>query len=335
VTVRAPLSASGPAASALRSPAARGWWLAALGGLAVVLILLVQRPGTPPLYDGVGFPDEPYRWVQAPAGEPATAPPTSAKAELTVQGDHTTAAMVASAEQGPQVAVFVNTDTLKAPAGAKKISVEAVPARAPAPITGGTPVSNIYSFSAKADADGPVGVVPGSPALINMRASKAVKGWVVLHRRVGNAWKQMPTFQVGTDVYAASLTAFGEYALFKLDSAADLKVAASKPKDIPEGYTVGTAPVSPGASPGASPGGGPSSPADPPLALDTDPGVSNNRLWFGLGLAALILGGGLLLARAAARRQAAAEGPAEGPDEGPEPDPGSDPGPGPGSGAAG
>jgi hypothetical protein len=219
--------------------------------------------------------------------------------------------------------MFVNPDTLQPLPGASGVDVVAQARPMPSTLPpGATPVSNLYRFSGTAKgSDGVVKIAPGKPALVNLRSSKAVEAWVVLHRWVDGAWQQVPTFQVGTDVYAAGIGEFGDYALFKLASGDDVTVEASRPKAVPEGYKVATAaPSGAAGSPGSGGDGGENgdgggengaggtSDAAPPGLIDTNQGVSNNRLWLGLGLAVLILGGGLLLARAAARRQAGSDG---------------------------
>lgn len=278
--------------------------LALLGGLAVLLVMLVQRPGTPPLYDGVGFPDEPYRWAVMPPGtedDGAVDPPTTAQGDLRVEGDRTSAAMISSKEQGPQVAVFVNQETLVVPPGVTGVRVSATPGEVPPGPEGTSPVSNLYTFTATPiEGSGEVVVTPGKPVLVNLRANRAIKAWVVLHRWTGTQWQQVPTFQVGTDVYAASLSELGQYALLRMDSGNAVTVQASEPRDVPEGYEIGTPVPASAADDTAAP---------PGLLVEPDSGVAGSRLWLGLGLAALVLGGGLLLARGAARRQTAETGP--------------------------
>ena len=73
-------------------------------GAVALLTAWLLAPAVTPIYDGPGFPDEPYRYVQAPAGAKATKPPTTAKASVTVNSQGLSGAAYSnSAEQGPQI----------------------------------------------------------------------------------------------------------------------------------------------------------------------------------------------------------------------------------------
>ena len=56
-------------------------WL--LASFVALLVAWLLAPAVVPIYDGVSFPDEPYRYVQSPDGKP-TKPPTTAKASVQV-----------------------------------------------------------------------------------------------------------------------------------------------------------------------------------------------------------------------------------------------------------
>src|SRR5437868_4317124 len=55
-------------------------WLA--GGAALVAAMSALGTGGPPVYDGIGQPDEPYRYVAPPPGYRHTPPATSAGAAV-------------------------------------------------------------------------------------------------------------------------------------------------------------------------------------------------------------------------------------------------------------
>ena len=85
---------------------------------ASVLVALgwFVTPQPVPVYDGVGAPDEPYRYVSAPAGVKSTPAPTSAAASTPVSaGASTNGLSLTSAETGPQVALFLPAAALGAP----------------------------------------------------------------------------------------------------------------------------------------------------------------------------------------------------------------------------
>lgn len=133
-------------------------------------------PAAVPLYDGVGFPDEPYRYVVPPTGYRTTPPPTRAFGSVPAAkvaagtaagsaatptpgagtgsgtgadtGAGTTGAHsastrdigVKSAEFGPQVELYVAKGALTGPAGARGYQISAIPV-APSPGAAGGQVS--------------------------------------------------------------------------------------------------------------------------------------------------------------------------------------------------
>lgn len=204
-------------AAALGRP---GRWL--LVALAALLGAWLFAPAVVPIYDGPGFPDEPYRYVQAPDGKP-TKPPTVAKANVSVNAQGlSSAAYSNSAEQGPQVVLYLPAGSLKAPAGATSIQVTETPLAPSPPLpTDGTIVTNVYRVAATTD-KGPVQIVGKtenqSPTL-QMRSPNSTQPGPVYERRTSTGWQRLPTLRVGQDIYQASAPGFGDYALVKLKDA--------------------------------------------------------------------------------------------------------------------
>ncbi|MDT5025407.1 MAG: hypothetical protein QOE61_1833 [Micromonosporaceae bacterium] len=169
--------------------------MVALGLLAVGLVMGARPPHSPPLYDGLGFPDEPYRWFEAPAGADQTPPCTPATTRVDVNADGiTTAAKGFSDEEGPQVAFAIADRALIVPASSHTATVQAIPVSNPAaPPPDGQLVSNVYRFTATADSDGPVTIIPGNRILVNLRANKATRDPVVFEIWSANRWQQIAT----------------------------------------------------------------------------------------------------------------------------------------------
>ena len=196
-------------------------WLVA--SFAALLVAWLLAPAVVPIYDGVSFPDEPYRYVQSPDGKP-TKPPTTAKATVQVNAQGLSAAAYSnSAEQGPQIVLYVPAGSLKAPAGATSIQVSETPLAPSAPLpTDGTIVSNVYRVAATAAA-GPVQIVGKSEnqlPTLQMRAPSAKQpGPVFEHRTSSGTWQRADTLRVGQDIYQASAPQFGDWALVQLTSA--------------------------------------------------------------------------------------------------------------------
>jgi hypothetical protein len=259
--------------------------MVALGLLAVGLVMGARPPHSPPLYDGLGFPDEPYRWFQAPAGANQTPPCTPATTRVALNADGTTReARGFSEEEGPQVAFAIAERALIVPASSHIATVHAVAVANPAaPPPDGQLVSNVYQFTATADSGGPVTIIPGNRILVNLRADKATRDPVVFETWSKNGWQQIATELVGTDVYAAELDALGQGALVRLERGAKITATlAASPADAVRDTRAGAKPPA------------------PPLAQPT--GFSGT-FWLPIGVTALLAAAGLLLARRRAARQ--------------------------------
>ncbi len=226
-----------PGHRAARAARRRGWLVLLVAVLALGASVAVRPPHAPPLYDGIGFPDEPYRWVQPPPGQPRTAAaPTPARATVSVtagaDGPVSAASRGFSSEQGPQVALAVNPGAFALPAGVRAVELTATPEAVPdVEPADGTVVSNLYRLTASADgtAGADVPLAPDGVVVVNLRAYAATRQAVVLCTWDGSAWHQVPTKQVGTEIYAAELTRIGPFALVRLDVGVAPTVAAPTP----------------------------------------------------------------------------------------------------------
>lgn len=189
-------------------------------GVALVAMVAawVLAPAAVPIYDGLSNPDEPYRWVQPPAGATSGKQPTVAKAVVAIRNGVSGAQFANSAEQAPQISVYVPGGALNVPAGASTVTVEAVPIAPTAPLpTDGTIVTNVYAISATAGGR-PVSVVGtghSAPSL-QMRAPSAGQPGPVFEHRTATGWQRAGTLRVGNDIYQASAPTFGDWALVQL-----------------------------------------------------------------------------------------------------------------------
>ena len=202
---------------------------AAAGAMAAIVLTIVLRPPhAPPLYDGLGFPDEPYRWAGAGATATRDPGPTPATVNAPVVRGRSSALRAASDERGPQVALLAVEGAFSTPAGAVTVTVSAVPAApVPVPPEDGQLVSNLYRLTASADGR-PLTLAPGRKLLVNLRAEQATSTAVALERWDGGTWTQVPARLVGVDVYAADLAALGSVALVRLDRAPSSALAAAR-----------------------------------------------------------------------------------------------------------
>ena len=201
------------------------WW--AICVVAMVVAQLISPSTTPPLYDGVGFPDEPYRWVSPPPDAPKTAPPTSASMQVKVGADGlSTAARAFSAEQGPQVAIAIAQGVFRA-GPLDEITIEAQPHAAPAAPDGVSVVSDLYHLKVTARSGAPVTLQSGATLLVNLRADVATDLRVLVATWDGRTWSEVGTTQVGTEIYAALLANLSDFALFRLQPGVTPNLASS------------------------------------------------------------------------------------------------------------
>jgi hypothetical protein len=199
--------------------------LFAIALLALGLVWLTA-PGLP-LYDGVGFPDEPYRYVQPPRGYPPTQPPTVAAGRVPASRGISAAALDAvSAEQGPQVEVYLSAGALKGSPSTLAFHVGAYPRAPGRNPAGGRIDGNIYELTATATPPAPIvlNLRTGNSSWISMRAIKAVNpGPRFIYRASASSpWKLETTERAGNDIYVTGIAGFGQYALayFRAGSAA-------------------------------------------------------------------------------------------------------------------
>jgi hypothetical protein len=183
--------------------------------ILVALVLLgvgwAVAPRPAPLYDGVGFPDEPYRFVQRPPGTRGTKPPTTAVATAGVSAGRNGPLNADSGESAPQVSVTIPAGMLLVPAGTGPVKLVAAPEKALPPPPGRYLWSNVYdltltspaTFTARADL----------VATIILRAVSAQQPLPSIAWANGGHWTLLPTSPVGQDVYAATLTGVGRFAV--------------------------------------------------------------------------------------------------------------------------
>jgi hypothetical protein len=184
--------------------------------VAAALLVGVGRllsPDAVPVYDGIGAPDEPYRYVAPPSGTKKTADPTSAAASSPlVSGKSTYGMSLATAESGPQFSLFVPPQAFAAPG--KAVSLTAVPTAPTDQPAGARIDGNVYSVAIKGD--GPVTMTPQAAlATLYLRATTAKQpGPVMEYRAKPDAtWTGLKTSRGGQDVYVSSFPGAGQYAL--------------------------------------------------------------------------------------------------------------------------
>jgi hypothetical protein len=198
--------------------------LAALIVMAVAVMVVSALTGHHvALYDGVGFPDEPYRYVQPPKPSLRTAkPPTAASITVDIRkGTNGNPITAASQESGPQVSIYVAPGALHAPSSASKIIAVATPKAPYATKPQGYSIAgDIYHFSASTKV-GPVRFASASynedTSTIDLRLPQgfAPGASIAYRKKAGEPWTALVTYRIGNDIYEAPLIGFGDYAMVK------------------------------------------------------------------------------------------------------------------------
>lgn len=190
--------------------------LVALALLAAAWLATPDRSG-PPLYDGVAFPDEPYRYVVAPSGAPATGPPGAAAADIPILGGKSQTAFIGSNEQGPQVQLVINQGEITAPPGATVVHLRAAPLAPTDQPPDARIWGNVYRLTATSDT-GPAQIhaAPLTTTAIILRAPVGPTPVPVMEYTDGTGWRQLQLTTIGNDIYSAVIAGAGDYALATL-----------------------------------------------------------------------------------------------------------------------
>ena len=182
-------------------------------GLAVVTLGWLVSPGAPPVYDGLGNPDEPYRFVGA-ADAPA---PVSVTVDAQDGGSQ--ALQLRSPENGPQVLVDLAAGALRVPG--RSVTMTATPLEPEGTPPRGEFDGNVYRISAAGSTGFDAEKAQG---FLLLRAAVMTRPDPVIVRRAapGEPWVEQKTYRQGRDVLSVPLRALGDYAVVRLPGATPL-----------------------------------------------------------------------------------------------------------------
>jgi hypothetical protein len=184
------------------------WWFALAGALGLAGLLVAPR--VMPLYDGIGFPDQPYQYAGPAAGGSRPAPVSTTVPASQLH----TGVTLASIETGPQIKAVFGPGAITLPGSAAEVVLSATPT-APTRSSGpGKLVGNVYAVQGTSH-PGPPEIKAGF-ANIYLRLPQQVSFSsppVVVYRPSGAAWQVLSTTQTGADIYAADFKGWGDYAL--------------------------------------------------------------------------------------------------------------------------
>lgn len=189
--------------------------------LAAVLLVgagALASPTVVPVYDGVGNPDEPYRYADTPQAPP----PVSVT--VPVGNGSSAPVRLASAEKGPQVLVDLARGAFTATSPTVTLTAVPLPGdgqRAPQ----GTLDGNVYRLTAS---PGAVLQPDTANGFLFLRSAVMTKpDPVLVHRlRPADPWRTLPTTRTGRDVLSTPFRALGDYAVVDRPGSVPLSDAA-------------------------------------------------------------------------------------------------------------
>ena len=186
-------------------------WAAAL---LLVTCGALASPSYVPVYDGVGLPDEPYRYVAPPPGARPTRPATAATATTPVaDGVSANGLSLTSAETGPQVSLFLPAGAFASASGT--VTVRATPVAPVGLPVGLRPDGNAVEVVVS-NPSAPVTITPRAAlASLSLRATTGVKPGPVLEYAPSprGRYRALATSQAGQDAYVAAFVGPGRYVL--------------------------------------------------------------------------------------------------------------------------
>ncbi|MCU1595183.1 MAG: hypothetical protein JWO12_2575 [Frankiales bacterium] len=179
-------------------------WLA---GMAVISLGFLATPGAVPVYDGVGQPDDPYRYA---GKQPA---PVAVSTTAKVVGGSSAALQLQSAETGPQVLIDLAAGAFSATT--REITFSATPQTPDGSAPRGEFDGNSYHVVASPGATLRPEVAQG---FLFLRAAVMTKpSPVIVHRtNPTDPWAQVPTNLSGRDIVSTPFRDLGDYAVVRL-----------------------------------------------------------------------------------------------------------------------
>jgi hypothetical protein len=183
--------------------------------LLLVAIGRLASPAAVPVYDGIGSPDEPYRYVGR-----ANAPVTTVSATAPVTGGASEGLQLKTAESGPQLLLDLGAGALAATTASVTLTSTAVAADG-TKVPQGTVDGNVYRISASHGAR----LQPEqSQGFLFLRAAVMTRpDPVVVHRALpSDPWTRVKTVRAGRDILSTPFLALGDYAVVRLPGAKPL-----------------------------------------------------------------------------------------------------------------
>jgi hypothetical protein len=188
-------------------------WLAAA---LLVTVGWLASPQAVPVYDGVGSPDEPYKYVgRTPA-------PAAAAVDVPLTGGGSAALQLKTSESGPQLLVDLAAGAFRSSGSA--LTVTATPLAGDGSVPRGQIDGNVYRVTATPGAT----LVPErAQGFLFLRAAVMTEpDPVIVHRRAAtDPWREVKTPRAGRDVLSTAFRELGDYAVVRLPGSTPLDQA--------------------------------------------------------------------------------------------------------------
>jgi hypothetical protein len=188
------------------------------GGLLIALAWALAPAPSPPLYDGLQGPAQPYVYLQPPPGYHQTGKPGGASRALPITSGSSNAGFINTEEIPPQAQVLAGDGTFSSPPGATSITLTVTPVAPPQPLPAslGQQAGNVYEVKASADVPGPVTVAAAHPVTVVLRGPTGT-GSAPMARLAqgGTAWERVTTVPLGSapDMVVTNADRLGWFAI--------------------------------------------------------------------------------------------------------------------------
>lgn len=184
-----------------------GW--GALSLLLLPVAFLLSPPASPPLYDGLGFPEDPYVFFGVEGPDPR-----AAELAVTVTPSGSPQSYLATPERGPQAALVLLAGAVVPDSGSRAVTVRVEPVAPPGPVRDGQLLSNAYRVELVGGAlSGPEAVV------VQLRVPDETDESVAIELHDGREWRTLKTRRIGAHVHSAFLPAEGTVAAVQIRDA--------------------------------------------------------------------------------------------------------------------
>jgi hypothetical protein len=189
------------------------------GALLIGAAWALSPAPSPPLYDGLSGPAQPFVYLDPPAGYHQTGKPSGATRPLTITAGSSTAGYASTAEIPPQAQVLAADGTFSTPPGATSVTLAITPVEPPQPIPSalGRLAGNLYHVTATADVPGPVGITPAHPVTVVLRGPAGTGNAPIarLGEGGGSTWQRVTTVPLGSapDMVVTNTEQLGWFAI--------------------------------------------------------------------------------------------------------------------------